>query len=78
MDIGLAFAILGGSLAVALGGIGSAVGVGIAGEMAAGAQRGHPEREISAHGLHRVKLLSFQSRVLAAAVRLSKLPWAVH
>jgi V/A-type H+/Na+-transporting ATPase subunit K len=44
MDLGLAFAILGGALAVSLGGIGSAVGVGIAGEMAAGVVAEDPDK----------------------------------
>lgn len=44
MTMGLAFAIMGGAMAVALGGIGSAVGVGIAGEMAAGVIAEDPDK----------------------------------
>lgn len=44
MELGLAYALLGGAMAVALGGIGSAVGVGIAGEMAAGVVAEDPEK----------------------------------
>ena len=44
MELGLVFAIFGGAVAVALGGIGSAVGVGIAGEMAAGVIAEDPEK----------------------------------
>ncbi|MFC1517711.1 V-type ATP synthase subunit K [Candidatus Margulisiibacteriota bacterium] len=44
MELGLVFAIFGGAVAVALGGIGSAVGVGIAGEMAAGVIAEDPDK----------------------------------
>jgi len=44
MDIGLVFAILGASLAIGGGGIGSSVGVGLAGETAAGVIAEDPEK----------------------------------
>jgi V/A-type H+-transporting ATPase subunit K len=44
MSIGLAIAILGAALAVAMGGFGSAIGVGLAGEVAAGVIAEDPEK----------------------------------
>lgn len=44
MDIGLVFAILGGALAIAFGGMGSSIGVGIAGEAASGVVAEDPEK----------------------------------
>ncbi|MDR2431753.1 MAG: V-type ATP synthase subunit K [Candidatus Margulisbacteria bacterium] len=44
MDTGLMFAILGASLALAGGGIGSSVGVGLAGEVAAGVVAEDPDK----------------------------------
>ncbi len=44
MDVGLIWAIMGGALAIAGGGIGSSVGVGIAGETAAGVVAEDPEK----------------------------------
>jgi V/A-type H+/Na+-transporting ATPase subunit K len=44
MTTGLVIAILGGAMAVALGGIGSAIGVGIAGEIAAGVVSEDPDK----------------------------------
>jgi len=44
MEIGIILAILGAALAVGLGGIGSSIGVGIAGETAAGVVAEDPEK----------------------------------
>lgn len=44
MSVGLILALLGAALAVGLGGIGSSVGVGIAGEMAAGVVAEDPDK----------------------------------
>ncbi|MDH7512120.1 MAG: V-type ATP synthase subunit K [Clostridiales bacterium] len=44
MDLGLTLAVLGGALAVALGGSGSAIGVGLAGQAAAGVMSEDPEK----------------------------------
>ncbi len=44
MELGVMLAILGASLAVGMGGIGSSVGVGIAGEVAAGVVAEDPEK----------------------------------
>ncbi len=44
MSLGLVFAVMGAALAVGLGGMGSSIGVGIAGEMAAGVVAEDPEK----------------------------------
>jgi V/A-type H+-transporting ATPase subunit K len=44
MDLGLIYAFLGGALAVILGGIGSAIGVGLAGQAASGVMSEDPEK----------------------------------
>jgi V/A-type H+-transporting ATPase subunit K len=44
MELGLTYAFLGGALAVILGGIGSAIGVGLAGQAASGVMSEDPEK----------------------------------
>ena len=44
MELGLTLAILGGALAVILGGIGSAIGVGLAGQASSGVMSEDPEK----------------------------------
>jgi V/A-type H+-transporting ATPase subunit K len=44
MELGLTMAILGGTLAVILGGIGSAIGVGLAGQASSGVMSEDPEK----------------------------------
>ena len=44
MTVSLIWAILGGALAIGMGGLGSAIGVGIAGEMAAGVVAEDPDK----------------------------------
>ncbi len=44
MDLGLTLAIVGGALAVVLGGIGSAIGVGLAGQASSGVMSEDPEK----------------------------------
>jgi len=44
MELGLTYAFLGGALAVILGGIGSAIGIGLAGQAASGVMSEDPEK----------------------------------
>lgn len=44
MELGLTLAVLGGALAVVLGGIGSAIGVGLAGQASSGVMSEDPEK----------------------------------
>jgi V/A-type H+-transporting ATPase subunit K len=44
MEMGLTYAFLGGALAVILGGIGSAIGIGLAGQAASGVMSEDPEK----------------------------------
>ncbi|MBM3284423.1 MAG: V-type ATP synthase subunit K [Candidatus Aminicenantes bacterium] len=44
MDLGLTLAVFGGALAVALGGSGSAIGIGLAGQAASGVMSEDPEK----------------------------------